>query len=175
MLEIGREFSQRFEDESAFGKGRVRDRESRFLDDPISEQQNIEVDEARAFLLDALTAHGGFEGEQCVQELARLLRGLNADDAIQEPGLIGEFDGLGLIERRDGAHAGEGAEALDGVAKVAGAIAEVGTEGQVGGSCGHGQFSCRQRRFSDFLAVKKPDEIPMLIAIGQRPSDRLPS
>ena len=175
MFEIGREFSQRFEDESAFGKGRVRDCEARFLDDPISKQQNIEVDEARAFFLEALAAHGGFEGEQGVQKLAGRLRGFDPDDAIQEPRLIGEIDGLGLIERRDGAHIGEGAESLEGVAEVAGAVAEVGAEGQVGGSCGHGQFGCRQRRFSDFPAVQKADEIPTLITIVQRPFDRLPS
>jgi hypothetical protein len=49
--------------------------------------------------LNALPAHLLFDVQYCRHQLRGRVRSFEGNCAIQEPGLIGEFDGLGFVKR----------------------------------------------------------------------------
>jgi len=94
-------------------------------DGRISEQQNVDVDAARALFPDPYSSHLFFDLENCGHELLRGLFGIEFDCAIQEPGLRGEFDRFGFVERRNLQDFSEAAKAVDSCVQIGGAVTEV--------------------------------------------------
>ena len=99
MTHTGSDFCQRFQHETPFLHSRVRDAQAPGVDDRISKQQNVDVDAARAFFLGARSSHLLLDLENRFDELLRRFLGIEFDCAIQEPGLSGEFDRFGFVER----------------------------------------------------------------------------
>jgi hypothetical protein len=75
--------------------------------------------------LGAQAAHGSLDLQERSQELAWRLFSIQRDGTIQKPGLLGEFDGFGFIERGDGSDFPETAQFFDGGLEVGGTIADV--------------------------------------------------
>jgi hypothetical protein len=75
--------------------------------------------------LGAQAARGSLDLQECSQELAWRLFSIQRDRAIQKPGLLGEFDGFGFIERGDGSDFPEAAQFSDGGLEVGSTIADV--------------------------------------------------
>ena len=91
----------------------------------LVEEQDVDIDFAGSFWLDPMPAHGLLDRQEGAQEMVRPLFGIEGDRAVQEPGLIGEFDGFGFVERRYGSDFSELAEPSNRELKVGGAISHV--------------------------------------------------
>lgn len=107
MHDIRRDFRQRFEDETAMVHRWMRDGEFLRIYDRVFrlagyEDQNIDVNQSRAFFLDAPPAHFLFDAEGPGHELARSQAGFERNGAIQKPRLSGELYRLGFIKGREG-------------------------------------------------------------------------
>lgn len=122
---VGRDFRERREDETARSHGGMWDGKRGCVENLIAEQKDIEIDNARAFGLGATASHGFFYGKQRRHELGRGSFGIEGDGGVEKPGLIGEVDRLGLVERGDGGELTQGTQPGDGVAKVMLTITEV--------------------------------------------------
>jgi len=100
-------------------------------DDEVSEQENIDVNWARAFRHPALAAYSQLDGLKTrEQELGEKLR-LHFHNQIQKPRLIMEILRLGFINRRPAQNVN--ARSLDPLQRreqVRLAVADVGTQGK---------------------------------------------
>ena len=67
----------------------------------IPEQQNVDIDRARAFLLDALAAQARSISSNAMHQLRGSERCLQRDSAVQKVRLLRKFDRLSFIKRRD--------------------------------------------------------------------------
>src|SRR5208282_6578715 len=101
MLEVGRDLGQRFQYKAAAVQGGMGDGEFRRSDDLVAEEENVNVDGARAFVLQAAASHIALNPENRGHELLRCVAGFEGGGAIQKPGLLGELHGLGFVKRRD--------------------------------------------------------------------------
>jgi len=103
MAEIGRDLGEGFEHKAALMEGRMGDGEIRRVYRSVSEYEDIYVDRSRAFGLGGLAAATEvlFDLPNGRKELLRHFLCLQRDRTIEEPGLVGELDGLGLVEGGD--------------------------------------------------------------------------
>jgi len=76
----------------------VRDDQSRFVDDVIAKQDEIEIERARRVDVRPLPVAGALDGEQRVEQRPRRGRGHADDRRIQEARLrAGNADGIGFV------------------------------------------------------------------------------
>ena len=75
------------EDEAAILQLRVRNLQRSLVDDLAVEEEDIQINDARAPTLaaHALAAHRGFDGLESLQQLVSRAIGFNLDDRIDEP------------------------------------------------------------------------------------------
>src|SRR5579862_4142834 len=99
MPDVGCNFGQRLQNEASLVHGGMRNLQLRYADHGIAEQQDVDIDGARAFGQCAPPAHLLLDGEDLRQENFRHQLGAQRDRAIQEPGLRRELHRLGLVER----------------------------------------------------------------------------
>ena len=125
MANAGSDLRQRYQHKASFLQGRMRYGQAFASDGRISEQQNVDVDAARALFPDPYSSNLFFDLENCGHELLRGLFGIEFDYAIQEPGLRGEFDRFGFVERRNLQDFSEAAKAVDSCVQIGGAVTEV--------------------------------------------------
>ena len=109
----------------------MRDHEFFRVDDRISEEQDIDIDDARTFFLETPAAHLPLQIKDSGQQLPWHLFSAEFDDAIQEPRLSGESYRLGLVERRYGLDAAQCSETCNGDIQVGGTIIKVRAEREV--------------------------------------------
>src|SRR5947207_13049019 len=109
----------------------MRDHEFFRVDDRISEEQDIDTDDARTFFVATPAAHLPLQIKDSGQQLPWHLFSAELDDAIQEPRLSGESYRLGLVERRYGLDAAQCSETGNGNIQVGRTIVKLGAEGVV--------------------------------------------
>src|ERR1700691_1589309 len=97
VAKVRRKLRQGFQDEAALVHCGMRDGEPLGIDDGVTEEQNVDVNGARAFLLYALPAHLLFNAKNCIHQLRRGLAGFEGNHTIQEPRLLNEVHGFGFI------------------------------------------------------------------------------
>jgi hypothetical protein len=101
MACLGRYFGEGRENEAALMHGGMGNLEAGFIDRMIAKEHDIDIDFARTFLRHAKTTHFRFELQGELEQVARRFVSFDGGDAVEEPGLIGNVDRLGLIKRRD--------------------------------------------------------------------------
>src|SRR5438067_4699454 len=101
------------------------------VNDRISEEQDIDIDDARTFFFETPAAHLPLQIKDSGKQLLRHLFSAEFDDAIQEPRLSGESYRLGLVERRYGLDAAQCSETCNGDIQVGGTIIKVRAEREV--------------------------------------------
>jgi len=79
-------------------------------------EKNIQIEDAGTAgnACGAVAAEAAFDGEECVEEIARGETSFERDDGVEEAGLIGDADGSGGVERGASRDAAERSEALSG-------------------------------------------------------------
>src|SRR5207253_9126190 len=119
----------------------MRDHEFFRVDDRISEEQDIDINDARTFFLETPAAHLPFQIKDSGKQLLRHLLGAEFNGAIQEPRLSSESYRLGLVKRRYGLDATHCSETCNGDIQVGGKITKVRVEHMVDnylqGNCFH--------------------------------------
>jgi hypothetical protein len=125
MPRIGGYLGEWFEYKPALVHGGMWDGQGGRVHRGVAENQDVDVDLTGSFLLGAQAARGSLDLQECSQELAWRLFSIQRDRAIQKPGLLGEFDGFGFIERGDGSDFPEAAQFSDGGLEVGSTIADV--------------------------------------------------
>ena len=126
--EVGGNFGQGLEDETAFVETGMGEGEAGFVDYLAAVEEEIEVDEARLPADAADAAHVGFDLEEDIEQVSRRESGFDGDDGIQIRRGIGGaadgggFDGSGFMCDFD---AGDLRQARDGRCEIGGAVAEV--------------------------------------------------
>jgi len=148
------------QDEGSLGKARVRDFESRLVEDEVAEEENIEVEGAGAVgdAEGALAAEVVLNGEKGFEERARRHIRFERENCVDKAGLAGEPDGRGRVERRPRGDAAQSLQAQGGGNQRtfwgAGAAGQVGAEADVGS--GH---PFQDYRVQDYRGVQ---ELPRL-------------
>src|SRR5208283_2200362 len=108
----------------------------RSRDGVVAVEENVQIDEARAFGEGFAAAHGGFDGAKFVQQIEGGQIGLRFENGVEKPGLFEEVHGLGFVDAGEfqDADAGFG-EKAERFAQIVFAVADVGSERDV--SRGH--------------------------------------
>src|SRR5207244_11136882 len=106
----------------------MRDHEFFRVDDRISEEQDIDIDDARTFFLETPAAHLPLQIKDSGKQLLRHLLGAEFNGTIQEPRLSGESYRLGLVKRSYGLDAAECSDTCNGDIQVGGTIIKVRAE-----------------------------------------------
>jgi len=136
---VGRDLRERDENECTFGKTGMRDFEVGLGDDLIAEEQDVEVERARAVWKTgcAVAAELALDSEQAFEQGARGEFGFERDHGVDKVRLVGEADGRGGVERRAGNEAAQGFEARCGGGERgfgrASVAWQVGAEADIGG------------------------------------------
>src|SRR5579864_7947391 len=125
MPRIRSDLGEWFEYKPALVHGGMWDGQGGRVHGGVAEEQDVDVDVTGAFLLGAQAAHGSLDLQERAQEPAWRLFSIESDRAIQQPGLLGEIDGFGFIERGDGSDFPEAAQFFDGGLEVGSTIADV--------------------------------------------------
>jgi hypothetical protein len=112
IAEVRSDFSERNEDEGAFGEMGMREFEAGLTEDQVVVEKKIEVKGAGAVGNGSgtLAAKVALDTEESGEEFAGGERGLEEDDGVEKTGLIGETDRSGGVERgarRDAAARGK--------------------------------------------------------------------
>jgi hypothetical protein len=120
MLESGGDFGEGGEDEAAFVQGGVGKGEIGCLHDEIAVEQEVEVDDARAFGWGggAVSTHGVLDGEEVVEEVEWGESCVEEGGGVEEAGLVEVANGVGGVEGGYGGDVTEGGEAAEGFAEV---------------------------------------------------------
>src|SRR5271166_1924594 len=104
-------------------------------DGVVAVEEDVEVDEARAFGEGFFAAHLRFNVAQSGEELKGGKIGLRCQDGIQKPRLVEKVDGLGFIDSGDFFDVDIGfGEKANGLAQVFFAVANVGTQRKIDGN-----------------------------------------
>jgi len=102
MTDLGSNLDQRLENEPTLMHSRMRNPESMFVDDKVSEQHDININVAGAFFAHADSAHHRFDLQNELEQVFWRLCGLNRGHAIEKPRLVGHIDRLRFVQGRDG-------------------------------------------------------------------------
>src|SRR5207247_7503444 len=92
------------------------------VNDRISEEQDIDIHDARTFFFETPAAHLPLQIKDSGKQLLRHLLGAEFNGTIQEPRLSGESYRLGLVKRRYGLDAAYCSETANVVMKVGGTL-----------------------------------------------------
>src|SRR5215469_1168843 len=167
MAFVRGDLRQRLECEAALMHGGMGHFETGGTDDGDTEQKNIDIDwpGALTMLGRAAATHIPFDPEDSGEQLLGHLVGLERDRTVDEPGLVGEFDGLSLVKRRDSYDFTQRFECLNGGAQVSPAITLVRPQRQIDSLTHHAQVwalprsdsSGKRRRGTDISGVKGPE------------------
>jgi hypothetical protein len=138
------DFSERDENEGAFGETWMREFEAGFTEDQVVVEEKIEVEGAGTVGNggNAVAAKVALDVEESSEEFAGGKRGIEEDDGVEETGLVGEANGRSGVERGAGRNATAGSEAGHGCGK--GRVGRAGGAGDVGAeSEGGKRHECR--------------------------------
>src|SRR5438445_13602736 len=108
------------------------------VNDRISEEQDIDIDDARTFFFETPAAHLPLQIKDSGKQLPWHLLGAECNGAIQEPRLSGESYRLGLVKRRYGLDGAQSGETYNGHLQVGGPIMNVRAERELD-VFGHGE------------------------------------
>ncbi len=125
--------------EGTLGHARVRQLKISGAQNEIAVEEQVEVEGARSLgnAVGAVAAEGAFDFEEVVEQGLRPERRFEGDGGVEESGLVGVSDWLGLEVRGFGCEAAQFGELEDGrvegLAGRSGGAGKVGAEGEVGG------------------------------------------
>jgi hypothetical protein len=123
---IGRKIGERGQDKATVGHPRVRNFQLGAADHGPAEQQDIDIDSARAFGDGADAAEFAFDPAGAGEQLHGEQSGLAFDYQVEKPSLVGVVDGLSLVGGRDAKDVDAAyGQALDGGAEIGVAVAYV--------------------------------------------------
>ena len=147
---------------------RVRDRERWDLNNRAAEQQNIDVNNARPFLLLALPPHCLFEIQNARDQLPRHLFRVQLDRAIQEPGLRCHLHGLSFVKRGDGNDAAQFRQLLDCRPEIRSPVAQVRSQRKINDLVHAAKFAVFPRMFPEQNQIPRPrsEESSLRLARG---------
>lgn len=132
MPKRGSNLGERDQHEAALGQAGMRDDEVAGADGGAGVEEDVDVEGTRAERDEATASELALDVADGVEELEWEERGFGGDAAVEEPGLRGEADGFGGVERRAAGDADAGGvEKLEGAGDAGGAVAEVGAEGEI--------------------------------------------
>ena len=116
MTPLRGDLGQRFEDKTALGQRRVGNREAAGADDLVVDQQQVQIERARAFgdITVAVAAIGALGGEEKVEQAVGIEAGFHHDDSVHKGGLIHPANGLGAVEGGGGEDEADGGKVIDG-------------------------------------------------------------
>jgi len=97
MAHIRRNFRQRLQHKAPQVHPRMRDLQFGRVDCFLAVQQNVEINQSRAFRDELLAAHVSFDLPQRLQQCSRRQLRLCFNGAVKEPRLIQIIDGFGLV------------------------------------------------------------------------------
>src|SRR5215475_8030898 len=141
--DLRRQLGERQEDEPTLVHLGMRNLERPLVDDVLIEEQDVEIDDARApaLPLDALAAHGLLDGLQLLEQDLGPEIGIDLDDAVDEPRLR-VAERLALVEGRCAydARRGELGDLLDGLRRVGPPVTEIRPDADVH-AVGHARSS----------------------------------
>ncbi|MCU1295528.1 MAG: hypothetical protein JWP08_4378 [Bryobacterales bacterium] len=101
MPEIGRDFEQRLENESPLQHAGVRNGQLWSLNDVVTVEQQVQINEARSFRTASACATAlVFDSLQDSKKLQREIAGFADCHEIEEPGLVADILWFGLVKRR---------------------------------------------------------------------------
>jgi len=151
MSRLGSDLGERFENKSSLMQRRMGNSQARFIDDLISKKHYIDIEVARALLAGAETAHGRFDVQRQLEQLARGHPGFNCRYTIQKPGLVGNVDGLGLIERGNSQQPSACFQLRKGGAQVGRTVSQIRAQRQIGDFTHSTSFAANAARIQQKL------------------------
>ena len=132
MANGGSDFGERDEDEAALGKTGMRDFETGGTNDGGGVKEDVDVNGAGAERDEASPTELVFDAADGMKELERKERSFGGDTAVEKPGLMGEADRFGGVERGATRDADAGSfKKLESAGDVGGAVAKVGAEREI--------------------------------------------
>jgi len=99
MKRVRCDLGERLQYEAALVQRGVRNAEAGFLDYNAAKQKNVDVDDARTFLLPTHAPQLPLDFQNAGEKLLGCLLRIQNHRAIQKPSLRGKFHRLGLVER----------------------------------------------------------------------------
>ena len=140
MPQLGRDLCQRLQHKASSCHSGMRNGQLRRIHDIVSEQQDVDVDRARA-VADAvrISPELPLEGLDDIEQLQRLEAGAHPQAGIEERRLVCDLaDGLGVIERGAREHLDARAgERVDGRLQLRAPLAHVRAEPEQTGAHAH--------------------------------------
>jgi hypothetical protein len=127
----GRDLGQRLKHEAPLVQRRMRDAQAVILNDPVAEEQDVNINGTRPFVTRAKASHFFFYAQCESQQRSRRGTGLECEHAVQEPGLVRDINWFRFVERRDRALLASICKTLNGSAQIGCAIAQVGSERKI--------------------------------------------
>src|SRR5262245_51624635 len=97
----------------------------------VAVKENVYVEEARAFGEFFFATELQFDFAKGAQQIEWGQRCFSFGDAVEEPGLVEIIDRFGLVEGRDSCDSDGWGKRADGAAQIPGAVAKIGTKGEV--------------------------------------------
>lgn len=97
---VGSDLNHRLENETTFMKPRVGDGQLISRKDDVSEQQDVEIEDARLVTTSALASAGCLHVHANLEELIGSSPEADLSDRIDEPSLLRRFDRFRLVETR---------------------------------------------------------------------------
>ena len=113
MPHLRSDLGERFQHESALVHSDMRHRQAFGLNDRISEQKNININQSRTLFLQTPPAHLHFDIKNSAEQLFGHFFGIELDDTVQEPGLGRDFNRFGLVKRRYCQHFTQASQMID--------------------------------------------------------------
>jgi len=101
MADLGSDFHQWLQDESPLMHGGVGNLQARLIDDSITKQQHVDIYFARTLVAQAETSHHGLDPQSQLEQFSRCLIRFYRRYAVEKPGLVEDFHGLGFVEVGD--------------------------------------------------------------------------
>ena len=96
----GGDLGKRHQNETALGHAGMRNLETALVHDRRAEQQDVHINNARAFRREAQSTHRALDIQQRLHEPLRRQFRFDFHHAIQKPFLVAQFDRLGFVRRR---------------------------------------------------------------------------
>ena len=95
------DLDERLQNESPLLHGGMGHRQSRFIDDALSEKKQVDIDVARTFPAHTKTPHRRLDAQGEMKQVDGRHPGLDRRDAIQKPRLVGDVYWLRIVEAGD--------------------------------------------------------------------------
>ena len=125
MADLGSDFYQWLQDESPLVHGGVGNLQARLIDYSVTKQQHVDIYFARTLVAQAETSHHRLDPQCQLEQFSRRLIRFYHRYAVEKPGLVGDFHGLGFVEGGNCDQPDGGIQLCERRAEIGGTISEV--------------------------------------------------